>query len=49
MLKAKDIMSKKVICIKKEKPVIEAIIIMSKNNITGIHVTEDDMTIVVDI
>ncbi len=46
MLKAKDIMSSNVICIKGESPVIDAIRVMSKNNITGIPVTEDDMTLV---
>ncbi|MDT8304189.1 MAG: CBS domain-containing protein [Sedimentisphaerales bacterium] len=46
MLKAKDIMSKKVICIKRETPVIDAIRVMSEHNITGIPVAEDDMTLV---
>jgi len=46
MLQAKDIMNKKVICIKKEALVIDAIKIMSKHNITGIPVAEDDMTLV---
>ena len=46
MLKTKDIMKKKVICVKKDTPVIEAIRIMSTNNITGVPVVEDDMTLV---
>jgi len=46
MLKAKDIMSKKVICIKRETPVIDAIRLMAEHNITGIPVAEDDMTLV---
>jgi len=46
MLKAKDIMSKKVICIKRETPVINAIRVMAEHNITGIPVAEDDMTLV---
>ncbi len=46
MLTAKDIMNKKVICINKETLVIEAIRVMSKHNITGIPVAEDDMTLV---
>jgi CBS domain-containing protein len=46
MLKAKDIMSRKVICITRESPVVDAIRIMSKHNITGIPVAEDDMTLV---
>ena len=43
--KAKDIMSRKVICIKRETPIIDAIRIMSEHNITGIPVAEDDMTL----
>jgi len=46
MLKTKDIMKKKVICVKKDTPVVEAIRIMSTNNITGVPVVEDDMTLV---
>jgi CBS domain-containing protein len=46
MLEAKDIMTKQVICIKRDIPVIEAIRIMSTNNITGIPVVEDDMILV---
>lgn len=46
MLKAKDIMSRKVICIKRENPVIDAIRVISKHNITGIPVADDDMTLV---
>jgi len=46
MLKTKDIMTKKVICIKKDTHIVEAIRLMSTNNITGIPVVEDDMTLV---
>ena len=46
MLEAKDIMTKQVICIKKDIPVIEAIRVMSIKNITGIPVVEDGMTLV---
>jgi CBS domain-containing protein len=46
MLEAKDIMTKNVVCIKKNIPVVDAIRLMSKNNITGIPVVEDDMTLV---
>ncbi len=46
MLKTKDIMNKKVICVKKDTPVVEAIRLMSTNNITGVPVVEDDMTLV---
>jgi CBS domain-containing protein len=46
MLEAKDIMTKQVICIRKETPILEAIKLMANNNITGIPVTEDDLTLV---
>ena len=46
MLEAKDIMTRNVVCIKKYMPVVDAIRLMSKNNITGIPVVEDDMTLV---
>ncbi|MCP4613527.1 MAG: CBS domain-containing protein [Planctomycetes bacterium] len=46
MLKAKDIMTRNVVCIKKDIPVVDAIRLMSKNNITGIPVVEDDMTLI---
>jgi CBS domain-containing protein len=46
MLEAKDIMTKEIICIKKDVPIVEAIKLMSKNNITGLPVIEDDMTLV---
>ena len=36
MLEAKDIMTRNVVCIKKDIPVVDAIRLMSKNNITGI-------------
>ena len=45
MLEAKDIMIKEVVCIKKDIPVIDAIRLMAGNNITGIPVVEDDMTL----
>lgn len=45
MLAAKDIMTKQVICIRKDTPIFEAIKLMVKNNITGIPVVEDDMTL----
>ena len=46
MLEAKDIMTRNVVCIKKTIPVVDAIRLMSKNNITGIPVVEDDMTLI---
>ena len=42
MLKAKDIMIKDVICIGKDTPVLDAMKLMVKNNITGIPVVDDD-------
>ena len=46
MLKAKDIMTKEVITVTKDSPVFEAIELLRKNDITGIPVVEDDMTLV---
>ena len=45
MLEAKDIMTKQVVCIRKDTPIFEAIRMMSNNNITGIPVVEDDLTL----
>ncbi|MBA7650141.1 Hypoxic response protein 1 [subsurface metagenome] len=41
MLKAKDIMT-----VKKDAPIFEAVELLVKNEITGIPVVEDDMTLV---
>jgi CBS domain-containing protein len=38
-------MTKSVVCIKKDTPVVEAIRLMSQKSITGIPVIEDDMTL----
>lgn len=46
MLEAKDIMTKDVICIHKDTPIFQAIDLMVMNNITGIPVIEDDMSLV---
>ena len=46
MLKARDIITTNVISVKENTPIIEAISLLSKNNITGIPVVEDDMTLV---
>ena len=46
MLKAKDIMTKEVINVKKDAFIFEAIELLAKNSITGIPVVEDDMTLV---
>lgn len=45
MLVAKDIMTKQVVCIRKDTPIFEAIRLMADNNITGIPVVEDDLTL----
>ncbi|MFZ0035677.1 MAG: CBS domain-containing protein [Sedimentisphaerales bacterium] len=46
MLKAKDVMTQEVISVKKDTPIFEAMEVMVKNQITGIPVVEDDMTLV---
>jgi CBS domain-containing protein len=46
MLQAKDIMTKQVVCIRKETPIFEAIQLMANNNITGIPVVEEDLILV---
>jgi CBS domain-containing protein len=46
MLQAKDIMTKQVVCIRRDTPIFEAIQLMANNNITGIPVVEDDLTLV---
>jgi CBS domain-containing protein len=44
--KAKEIMTKQVISVRKDTPVSEALELLWKNNITGVPVVEDDMTLV---
>jgi CBS domain-containing protein len=46
MVEAREIMTKQVICIRKDTPILEAIRLMAKNNITGIPVVEHDKTLV---
>jgi CBS domain-containing protein len=46
MLEAKDIMTKDVICIQKDTPIFHAIDLMVMNNITGIPVVEEDLSLV---
>jgi len=46
MLKAKDIMTKNVISIKKDTPIFEALEILATNNITGVPVVREDMILV---
>ncbi len=45
-LKAKDIMTSNVIGVKKETPIHQALSLLSKHNITGVPVVEDDMALV---
>ena len=45
MLKTRDVMTKDVICINENTPIIEALRLMAKNNVTGIPVVEEDMTL----
>ena len=46
MPKVKNIMTKEVISVKDDTPIYEAVELMRKNNITGVPVVEDDMTLV---
>ena len=46
MLEAKDIMTKQVVCIRKDTPIFEAIRMMANNNITGIPVVDDNLILV---
>ncbi len=46
MLQAKDIMTEDVISVKTGTPIYTAVELMAENNITGIPVVEDDMTLV---
>ena len=46
MVKAKDIMTAPPVSVKKDTPMYEAAQLLSTNNITGIPVIDDDMTIV---
>ena len=45
-VKAKDIMTKRVVTATKETPIYEAVRRMRRNEITGLPVVEDDMTLV---
>jgi CBS domain-containing protein len=46
MLKARDIMTTDVVYVKRNTPIYEAMELMRKNDITGVPVVEDDMTLV---
>jgi len=45
MLRARDIMSKNVISVQKDTPILEAVKLLMENNISGLPVVEDDMTL----
>jgi CBS domain-containing protein len=45
MFKAKSVMSTKLITVKRQTPVYEAIRILVENNVTGLPVVNEDMTI----
>lgn len=45
MFKAKTIMSKDVVCVKRDTEVYEAIRTLEENDVTGLPVVNDDMTI----
>ena len=45
-IKAKDIMTKEVIIAKRDTPIYEAVRLLRKNEITGMPIVEDDMTLV---
>jgi len=46
MLKAKDIMTKNVIYVKKDTPIFQCLELMAEHRISGIPVVEDDMSLV---
>ena len=46
MFQIKDIMTKEVICVRKNTPILEAIQIMVDNSITGVPVVEEDMILI---
>ncbi len=45
MLRARDVMSTNVISVKIDTPIFEAIRLLAENNISGIPVVEDDMSL----
>ena len=46
MLQAKDVMTKRVVCIGRETPIFEALKLMAENNVTGIPVVKDDKVLI---
>jgi len=45
MLRARDVMSRNVISVQKDTPILEAVKLLVENNISGLPVVEDDMTL----
>ncbi len=45
MLRARDVMSRNVISVKKDAPIFEAVKLLVENNVSGLPVVEDDMTL----
>lgn len=46
MLKAKHIMTKNIIYVKKDTPIYQCLVLMAEHKISGIPVVEDDMSLV---
>jgi CBS domain-containing protein len=46
MIKAKDIMTEETISVKEDTPILEAVELMVKHDISGMPVVEDDLTLV---
>jgi len=45
MIRARDVMSTNVISVQKDAPILEAVELLVENNISGLPVVEDDMTL----
>jgi CBS domain-containing protein len=45
VLRARDIMTKNVVSVKKDTPIFEAVKLLVEHNISGLPVVEDDMTL----
>ena len=46
MLKVKDVMTKNVICVKKDTSIPEALEYLERHNISGLPVVEEDMSLI---
>ena len=46
MLKAKDMMTKNVVSVKTDTPILEVLELIAEHNISGLPVVQDDMTLV---